>query len=144
MQNTVYRYNLQLCRLQYLFASLTAAPKFGCYQPQYTLTVYKQLFDAASYGISHNLEKPRVWARMQNRFTLGKTSFVSLDLTGFTRYSSNVMEYKATAFANLNFYKAFWAGRLTLNVSINDLLCGNGPERQAHQCQQQSTSKFFH
>lgn len=112
-------------RLQYLFASLTAAPKFGCYQPQYTLTVYKQLFDAASYGISHNLEKPRVWARMQNRFTLGKTSFVSLDLTGFTRYSSNVTEYKATAFANLNFYKAFCAGRLTLNVSINDLFYSN-------------------
>ena len=40
-------------KLEHMFASVVAAPKFGFYQPQYTLTVYKQFFDAASYGISH-------------------------------------------------------------------------------------------
>lgn len=112
-------------RMEYLTASLVAAPKFGFYQPQYALMVRKQFFDAAAYGIDHNLQKPMVYARLQNRFMLGKTSFVSLDLTGFPRYSDETVERKATAFANLKFYKAFAKGRWTLNVDVYDLFYSN-------------------
>ena len=108
-------------RMEYLSASLVAAPKFGFYQPQYTLMVQKQFFDAAAYGIDHDLQKPMVYVRLQNRFMLGKTSFISLDLSGYPRYSEGTVERKTTVFADLKFFKAFAKGRWVLNVDVKDL-----------------------
>ncbi|MBQ6203592.1 MAG: TonB-dependent receptor [Prevotella sp.] len=112
-------------RMEYLSASMVAAPKFGFYQPQYTLMVRKQFFDAAAYGIIHDLQKPMVYVRLQNRFLLGKTSFIGLNLSGYPRYSAETIERKSTVFADLIFYKAFANGRWVLNVDVKDLFYSN-------------------
>ncbi len=112
-------------KMELMSASVVAAPKLGFYQPQYTVTAFKQLFDASAYGISHDLQKPRLLARMQNRFMLGPTAFVSLNLTGYTRFSQATAEYRSAAYANLKFYMAFAKERWTLNIDVNDLFYSN-------------------
>lgn len=112
-------------RIENLSASLVAAPTIGCYRPQYTVAFWQQRFDAADYGIDHNLQKPGLIVHLQNRFMLGKTAFVSIDLTGKTCYSVSIGDYKPTAFADLKFYKSFVDGRWSLNVDVNDLFYSN-------------------
>ena len=112
-------------KFEQFFASVVAAPKFGFYQPQFTLMARKQFFDAAAYGIDHDLQKPLIGLRAQNRFMFGKTAFISLELSGYSRFSSETTEQKPTFFANLKFYKAFAKSRWTLNVDVNDLFYSN-------------------
>ena len=85
----------------------------------------KQFFDAAAYGIGHELQKPLIGLRAQNRFMFGQTAFISLELSGYSRFSSGTIERKPTFFANLKFYKAFAKNRWTLNVDVNDLFYSN-------------------
>lgn len=114
-----------ISKMELISASVVAAPKLGFYQPQFTVTVFKQLFDASAYGISHDLQKPRLLARAQNRFMLGQTAFISLDLTGYTRYSRAAAEYKPAAYASLKFYKAFAKDLWTLYIDVYDLFYSN-------------------
>lgn len=113
---------------QYLSASVVAAPKFGWYQPQYTLSFWQQRFDAAAYGINHDMQKPQLVAYLQNRFMLGKKAFVCLNLFGSTIYSETIAEVKAQAFADLKFYTPLGAGQWSLNIDITDLFYSR-PER---------------
>lgn len=113
---------------QYLSASVVAAPKFGWYQPQYTLAAWQQRFDAAAYGINHDMQKPGLMAELQNRFMLGKKTFVCINLRGVTNYSETIGEQKALAFADFKFYTPLGAGQWTLNVDVTDIFY-SCPER---------------
>lgn len=110
---------------QVVNASMVAAPKFGWYQPQYTLTYLQQFFDGKPYGITHDLNKPLLGLRLQNRFVLGKTAFISLFINGSTGYGSETTEQKPRAYANLSFYKSFFKKALSLNIQFNDIFYTN-------------------
>lgn len=119
--------------------SVVAAPKLSWYQPQFMLAYYQQFFDAKAYGIAHNLRKPRLYARLQNRFLIGKSAFVAFEWQGWTTHSGGPLNYKPMSFANLKFYKGFHNNRWMLNLDITDILnsyrerwtaSGNGVENE--------------
>ena len=119
--------------------SVVAAPKLNGYQPQLMLAYSQQFFDAHAYGIAQNLRKPRFYARLQNRFLIGKSAFVALEWQGWTTYSGGPGNYKPISFANLKFYKGFHNNRWMLNLDFTDILdsyrerwtvYGNGVENE--------------
>ena len=119
--------------------SVVAAPKLNGYQPQLMLAYSQQFFDAHAYGIAQNLRKPRFYARLQNRFLIGKSAFVALEWQGWTTYSGGPGNYKPMSFANLKFYKGFHNNRWMLNLDFTDILdsyrerwtvYGNGVENE--------------
>ena len=110
---------------QTLNASLVASPKFGWYQPQFMLLYWQQLFDGKPYGITQNLQKPCFGVRLYNRFTLGKSAFISLNLRGVTNNSGGTSYNKGHIITDLKFYKGFNKNRWALNIDINDLFYQN-------------------
>lgn len=119
--------------------SVVAAPKLNGYQPQLMLAYSQQFFDAHAYGIAQNLRKPRFYARLQNRFLIGKSAFVAFEWMGWTTYSGGPGNYKPISFANLKFYKGFHDNRWMLNLDFTDILdsyrerwtvYGNGVENE--------------
>jgi hypothetical protein len=119
--------------------SVVAAPKLNWYQPQLMLAYSQQFFDAHAYGIAQNLRKPRFYARLQNRFLIGKSAFVALEWQGWTTHSGGVANNKPISFANLKFYKGFHNNRWMLNLDFTDILnsyrerwtaYGNGVENE--------------
>ena len=114
-----------LDHFQMINASLVASPKFGWYQPQFTFLYLQQLFDGKPYGITQNLQKPRFEVRLNNRFTLSKSAFFSLNLRGFTNNSYSTINNKGCFITDLKFYKGFNKNRWALNIDINDLFYQN-------------------
>lgn len=114
-----------LDHFQMVNASLVASPKFGWYQPQFTFLYMQQLFDGKPYGITQNLQKPCFELRLYNRFMLGKTAFISLNLRGFTNNSYTTLNNKGHFITDLKFYKGFNKNRWALNIDINDLFYQN-------------------
>lgn len=119
--------------------SVVAAPKLNWYQPQLMLAYSQQFFDAHAYGIAQNLRKPRFYARLQNRFLIGKSAFVALEWQGWTTHSGGMANNKPMSFANLKFYKGFHDNRWMLNLDFTDILdsyrerwtvYGNGVENE--------------
>ena len=119
--------------------SVVAAPKLNWYQPQLMLAYSQQFFDAHAYGIAQNLRKPRFYARLQNRFLIGKSAFVALEWQGWTTHSGGPGNFKPMSFANLKFYKGFHDNRWMLNLDFTDILdsyrerwtvYGNGVENE--------------
>lgn len=119
--------------------SVVAAPKLNGYQPQLMLAYSQQFFDAHAYGIAQNLRKPRFYARLQNRFLIGKSAFVAFEWQGWTTHSGGVANNKPISFANLKFYKGFHDNRWMLNLDFTDILdsyrerwtaYGNGVENE--------------
>ncbi len=102
--------------------SVVAAPKLNWYQPQLMLAYSQQFFDAHAYGIAQNLRKPRFYARLQNRFLIGKSAFVALEWQGWTTHSGGMANDKPISFANLKFYKGFHNNRWMLNLDFTDIL----------------------
>ena len=111
--------------LQMLNASIVASPKLGWYQPQLELYYWQQLFDGKPYGITQNLKKPLFSMRLNSRFMLGKSTFVSLNLRGITNSSRGITNRKGRFITDLKFYKSFYNDRWTLNIDINDLFYQN-------------------
>ena len=114
-----------LDHFQMVNASLVASPKFEWYQPQFTFLYMQQLFDGKPYGIIQNLQKPRFELRLYNRFMLGKTAFISMNLRGFTNNSYTTLNNKGRFITDLKFYKGFNKNRWALNIDIYDLFYQN-------------------
>ena len=110
---------------QMLNASIVASPKLGWYQPQLEFNYWQQLFDGKPYGITQNLKKPLFSMRINSRFMLGKSTFVSLNLRGITNSSQAITNRKGRFITDLKFYKGFYNDRWALNIDINDLFYQN-------------------
>ena len=82
-------------RIQSLYASLTASPKFGFYQPMYEVRVSKQFIDDEAYGKEQSLNHPLLFIRMNNRFLIQSDFTVSVNFSYTSPYASTVSIYKA-------------------------------------------------
>ena len=104
-----------------VYATLTASPKIGFWQPQTTLHYYQQKFDAERYGVPKKLDKPEFSFDMQNWFVICPTAKAMLQISytgsnhwGFMYRGSNLM-------VNARVQKTFWNGRLTGTLYANDI-----------------------
>ena len=100
-----------------VYATLTASPKIGIWQPITTLHYYQQIFDAEKYGAPEKLNKPEFSARMQNWFTLGTTAKALLDIN-YTGSNHWGLMYRGTS---VRLQKAFLQGRLTASLYADDI-----------------------
>lgn len=104
-----------------VYATLTASPKIGIWQPITTLHYYQQIFDAEKYGAPEKLNKPEFSARMQNWFTLGTTAKALLDIN-YTGSNHWGLMYRGTnCSVNVRLQKAFLQGRLTASLYADDI-----------------------
>ena len=104
-----------------VYATLTASPKIGIWQPIITLHYYQQIFDAEKYGAPKKLNKPEFSARLQNWFTLGTTAkaLLDIDYTGSNHWG---MSYRGTTCSvNARLQKTFLKGNLIATLFANDI-----------------------
>ena len=104
-----------------VYATLTASPKFGFWQPSATLHYYQQMFDAEAYGAPKKLDKPEFSFNFKNWFVFNPTTKALVDISytgsnhwGFMYRGSNFM-------VNARLQKSFWKGQLTGTLYANDI-----------------------
>lgn len=108
--------------IQSLYASLTASPKFGIYQPMYELSVSRQWLDDNVYGEGITLNRPLLSLRMNNRFAICRDFTVSINVSFHSSYASAISIYKAGGSLDINIYKSFLNNRLVCYLWGRDLL----------------------
>lgn len=109
-------------RIGNLYASLTASPKFGIYQPMYEVSISKQFYDDYVYGSDISLERPMVSLRMNNHFAIRPDFTISVNLSYHSSYASTVSIYKDGGSLDVNIYKSFLKRRLVFYLWGRDLL----------------------
>lgn len=108
--------------IQSLYASLTASPRFGIYQPMYEANISKQFLEDNIYGIGVSLGHPRISFRMNNRFAITKDFTVSVNLSYNSSYASTISVYKEGGSLDVNVYKSFFNNKLVFHIWGRDLL----------------------
>ncbi len=110
---------------QYLYASLTASPKFGWYQPTYELNFGCQHFETKDYSLDKNMNKPTVYFSLRNRFALPQdfNVYVNLNHNFGSYYGVNLV--KPNTNLSLQLIKQFCHKTWTVNLYVNDLLKTN-------------------
>lgn len=104
-----------------IYATLTASPRLGIWQPITTLHFYQQMFDAEKYGAPRKLDKPEFSARLQNWFTLGTTAKALLDIS-YTGSNHWGMMYRGTSCSvNARLQKTFLKGSLVAALYADDI-----------------------
>ncbi len=104
-----------------VYATLTASPKFGFWQPTATLHYYQQKFDAKENGASEKLDKPEFSFDLMSWFVVNPTTkaLVNINYTGSNHWACM---YRGSNFAvNARLQKSFWKGQLTGTLYANDI-----------------------
>ena len=124
-QDIGFSRNLNFDSFQYLYASVVASPKFGCYQPTYELNFSRQHFDAKGYGSGKNMNKPNFFFSLRNRFSFPHdfTVYVNFRHSFGEDYGFNHMS--PTSNLGLQLMKQFCNKAWTVKLFVNDLLKTN-------------------
>ena len=104
-----------------VYATLTASPKFGFWQPTATLHYYQQMFDAEAYGAPKKLNKPEFSLDLKSWFVFGETTkaLAQISYSGSNHWG---FMYRGSNFSvNARLQKTFWKGRLTGTLYANDI-----------------------
>ena len=104
-----------------VYATLTASPKFGFWQPQVTLHYYQQMFDAEKYGVPKKLNKPEFSFSMNNWFVINPTTKAMLQ-SSYTGSNHWAFIYRGSTFmVNARLQKTFLKGQLSAVLYANDI-----------------------
>ena len=104
-----------------VYATLTASPKLGFWQPTATLHYYQQMFDAEAYGVPEKLNKPEFSFHLQSWFVFNPTTkaLLQVDYTGSNHWA---FMYRGSNFSmGARMMNTFWDGRLTASLYANDI-----------------------
>ena len=104
-----------------VYATLTASPKLGFWQPTATLHYYQQIFDAEVYGAPKKLNKPEFSFDLMNWFVINPTTkaLVQVNYTGSNHWA---FMYRGSNFMmNARVQKSFLEGRLNATLYANDI-----------------------
>lgn len=104
-----------------VYATLTASPKIGFWQPTATLHYYQQMFDAEKYGAPKKLNKPEFSFDLKSWFVITPTTkaLLNINYTGSNHWG---LMYRGSNFAvNARVQQSFWKGRLTGTLYANDI-----------------------
>ena len=104
-----------------VYATLTASPKFGFWQPQVTLHYYQQMFDAENYGAPKKLNKPEFSFNLNSWFVINPTAkaLLQVNYTGSNHWG---FMYRGCNFmVNARLQKSFLNERLSATLYANDI-----------------------
>ena len=114
--------NMNFDHWQSVYVSLTASPKFGCYQPTWEVNCRRLFFDAAQYG-SEQTECKLEWeVSLKNRLQLGKTCVVTFGILYYGPWYDAFGKHKESLNMGGSISKSFFNKALTLRLSADDLL----------------------
>ena len=104
-----------------VYATITASPKVGFWQPTVTLHYYQQMFDAEAYGAPKKLNKPEFSFNMNSWFVIDPTmkALAQVNYTGSNHWG---FMYRGSNFAvNARVQKTFLNERLSCTLYANDI-----------------------
>lgn len=99
-----------------------AQPTIGCWEPQATVGVMKQFYDATLRGGKLPLRKPVFTFALDNTLSLPRDWTLGIDLDFTTGGHMQNASLRPTNEINLMVRKAFLDGNLTVTLYGNDLL----------------------
>lgn len=97
-----------------LYLSLSAAPRFGCYQPIYEVDFYRQYFAEAD-------NQPLVALTLNNQFRITPTLTAAANLRFESDYQDGFVSYRRRFFASGSLRKTFCSDKLILQLQVSDL-----------------------
>ena len=104
-----------------VYATLTASPKLGFWQPTATLHYYQQMFDAEAYGAPKKLNKPEFSFNLNSWFVINPTT-KALAQVNYTGSNHWAFMYRGSNFAvNARLQKSFLKGQFTGTLYANDI-----------------------
>ncbi|MCR5077733.1 MAG: outer membrane beta-barrel protein [Prevotella sp.] len=121
-QTVIYLTNYNFDHLQQLYASVTASPKLGWYQPMAEVGYLQQIFHAPGDNVSSQRGKPTFRLNLNNRLSLSKSFMATLGFRWRTAVYSGFQKIKGRTAMSLSLRKSFSNDRLVLHLNMSDLL----------------------
>ncbi len=112
-----------------LIAGLSLSPKFGFWEPVFSLQMQKQFFKSRHQGEWLHFNRPVYTARLNNGFRISKTFTGNLSYYYRTKGNSGSLMLKPSQSLDLSLNKTFLDERLALNLRITDLFAS---QRNSH------------
>lgn len=100
-------------QLNQLYLSLSAAPRFGCYQPIYEVDFYRQYFTEAG-------NQPLVAFTLNNQFRITPTLTAAANLRFESDYQDGFVSYRRRFLASGSLRKTFCSDKLILHLQVSD------------------------
>ena len=102
-------------------AMLSLSPRFGFWEPTYSVSISKQFINNKSLGIADKLEKPIFLFKLNNSFSLPQDWVIGIDYSYNTSGHSGTILVKQSNRLDLRINKSFFRNRLSLNLQANDI-----------------------
>ena len=116
-----YENTSKIQNLQFL---LEATPVIGPWHLDYTVGVFKQIFDVKQYGCDYNANRPMFWLDLENTLVLPHNWTALLEYFYRSRYYLEFGVNKAYSSLVISLVKSFFNKRLVVRFEANDLLLG--------------------
>lgn len=104
-----------------LSAGVVLSPKWGCYEPQLSLQIQKQILKYQNLGETKHFNRPLPYAQLINgfRFSHGWKALLTLSWQG--KGNESITMVKQWAAADVSVVKSFLKDRLTVNLDVKDI-----------------------
>lgn len=106
-------------------AMLSLSPRFGCWEPAYSVSVSKQLIDNKLIGVAEKLEKPMFLFKLNNSFSLPQDWIIGINYSYNTSGHSGTVLEKHSNRLDLRVNKNFFKKQLSLSLQANDIFKGS-------------------
>lgn len=124
-ENAVVLKSVNVPRRAELDLMLSASPKIGIWEPNYSIGLNKQFFDASVLGVNEDTDTPRWHFKLLNSFHMpwGVTLGVNWFYWGKGYYTTYLQH--ETQSLNLSLHKSFLKDRLSVRINANDVFKTN-------------------
>lgn len=102
--------------------SINVAPKFGCWQPQFSGNMGFLNMNAKKIGITENRKEPRFYFSLDNSFYLSKDWFFNIQGNLRTAARQGYMLARTEGEINVRLSKSFLQEKLNVTLTANDIL----------------------
>ena len=104
-----------------LSAGVVLSPKWGCYEPQLSLQIQKQILKYQSLGETKHFNRPLPYARLVNgfRFNHGWRALLTLSWQG--KGNQSITTVKPWAAADVSVVKSFLKDQLRVSMDVKDI-----------------------
>lgn len=112
--------NSNISHCQSVYASISASPKFGWYQPLAEAGYEQQWQNSLKLPV--NLSKPTFNFRLNNRFAFSKSFMTYVNFRTYTHFYEITYSQKGYMIISAGMRKSFIKDKLVFNLSANDVL----------------------
>lgn len=108
-------------KAQALNASLSLSPKFGLWEPVFSVYAKKPFFKTIAMGEMRSFNQVSAYFSFNNSFRLGEAFYLNVNGNFSTRGNDGVVLMKPSGRVDISLYKAFMKDRFSLNLQCFDV-----------------------